>query len=223
MPAAKKREWLNTFIQPEDRLTDRQYAAVGRVAVTWSLTEYLMERTLGRLAMSPSMLGYVLTDKLGPDNRINAIKSLVHVHRVRYGSQLVPEAILAGVETILPTLFQMKSDRNYVVHSVWSRLGETHLSRIDITGAARSGLNYSSGSGHDLTAMETFADEIQKACDRLFDLSSKIPMIDPALLGRLKTLELPAHQPPSARAVRSTQPRSYTLLDPPPRQPRRGR
>jgi hypothetical protein len=221
MPEAKKRERLNTFIQPENRLSDTHYAAVGRVAVTWSLMEYLMERTLGRLAMSPSMIGYVLTDKLGPDNRINAIKSLINVHRVRYGSELVPEDLLTAIESVLPTIFQMKSDRNYIVHSVWSKLGENHLSRIDITGAARSGLSTSSGSGHSVAAMEVFANEVQKMCDKIFALSSRISRIDPALLDKLQKLEQPGHRPQSARAVRTAPLRSYTSAEPPPKKGRK--
>jgi hypothetical protein len=223
MSEDKKKKWLNTFIQPENRLTDKQYAAVGRVAVTWSLMEYLMERTLGRLAMSPSLIGYVVTDRLGPDNRISAIKSLINVHRVRYGSELVPESVLAGIEALLTTLFQMKADRNFVVHSVWSKSGEDHLSRIDIAGAARSGLSTSSGSGHGLRELEVFSGEIQKLCDKLFDLSSKIPRIDPALLAKLQKLEEPGHQPQSARSARLVQPRSYTMAEPPHSPPKKQR
>jgi hypothetical protein len=145
------------------------------------------------------------------------------VHRVRYGSELVPEDVLTAIESILPTIFQMKSDRNYVVHSVWSELGENYLSRIDITGAARSGLSTSSGSGHSLVAMEVFAGEIQKMCDKLLDLSSKIPRIGPALLDKLQRLEQPGHRPQSARAMRIAQPRSYTPAEPPPRQKKKRR
>src|SRR5437867_317268 len=110
-----------TFIPEQHRLTRRQFAAIGRVAVTWSEVEWCMESILARLALAPSLLGYVLTDKLGPDYRLSAIKSLLHVHRTKYANDLVDAGVLSAISDLLPAIRKMKDARNFIVHSVWSR------------------------------------------------------------------------------------------------------
>lgn len=216
---------LISFIQPNNRPTDRQCVAIGRIASAWAVVEYLMERTLTRLALSPSLLGYVLTDKLGPDNRIEAIKSLITAHRTKYNCVLVADEILAEISALLPTLKLMKSDRNFAVHSVWSSTGEHWLSHFDIAAAARSGKDMSAGTPEKTADLETFANSIQLISDKLWAVSFKLPQIDPTLLEKLRKLEQPAHRPESARSARQLRPRSWAQLPPdnPPPKPKRGR
>lgn len=201
-----------TFLGENSRPTDRQCTAIGRVAATWSVLEYLMERTLARLALAPSLLGYVLTDKLGPDNRIGAIESLIRVHGTKYGHKLIAADTLSELKSFLPTLKKMKGDRNYIVHSVWSDSGKGFASRMDISAAARSGHDASTIENERVEDWEKFAETIQKACDLLWKLSSQMPALDVALLDRLKKEE---EQGRHRRDVRSTplyRRRSYTAI-----------
>jgi hypothetical protein len=200
----------DSFILPKDRPTDRQYAAIGRVAATWSVVELALERILSGLALAPSLLGFVLTDKLGPDNRINAIRSLIGVHQEKYGCELVDEPILTELKTILKTIAKMKEDRNFVVHTVWSQAGADHLGHINISAAARSGRDYSSGPAERLVDIEVFADEIQKAADRLWQLARQIPAVDALLLDKLQNRERTNRRLPHSHSTRQYQRRAYT-------------
>jgi hypothetical protein len=211
------------LFQPSGRLTDRQYAAIGRVAVLWAEAEWAMERILGRLGLVPSVLGYVLTDKLGPDYRIGAIRSLINVHKVKYHAKLVDADLLTEIRSYLPSLLAMKSDRNYVVHSVWSKANETNLSRFDIGATARSGLDISAGPCQRIEAIEGFAIEVEKAATLLWELGSRIPTVQPTSLEKLNELELRNRGLPIAQSTRLIPPKSFARLQrealPPAKQP----
>lgn len=160
------------FMDDSDRLTARQYAAIGRVAALWAETEWAMERILTRLALVPSLLGFILTDKLGPDNRINAIYSLIDVHRLKYAG-FVDAAVLTEIEECLSSIGEMKGDRNFIVHSVWAKSDDASISRTDITGAARSGAHITVGPSQSLKSIEDFAEQVDEAAKVLWELGSK--------------------------------------------------
>lgn len=174
------------FQQSEDRLTGRQCAAIGRVAVLWSEIEYSMERLLARLALVPSLLGYVLTDKLGPDNRIAAIRFLLKVHEGKYQNSLISHESLSEIKELLAPLAKMKDERNRIVHSVWIKTSDMHLSRFDIDPSAP---NIRVGYSERLEDIERFADEIEKMATRLWDIGTNLPQIDASLLNKLIELD----------------------------------
>lgn len=200
------------FLESKDRLTDRQYAAIGRVAVLWSEAEWALERILERLVLAPSLLGYVLTEKLGPDNRIAAIRSLINVHKIKYHSKLISEELLLAIRGYLPSLARMKRDRNHIVHSVWANAGEDHLSRFDISETARSGMDFSAGPCDRITDLEEFGKEIEKAANLLWQLGTRIPILDATLLEKLHEQERHNRRLPYAQSTRQFQRRSYERL-----------
>jgi hypothetical protein len=200
------------FLRSGDRLTDRQYAAIGRVAVLWAEAEGGLERILESLALIPSLLGYVLTYKIGPDNRISAIYDLINVHRVKYHSQIVDEDLLTETEEYLPSVSAIKSDRNFIVHSIWAKADDNQLSRFDISATARSGKDFSSRPCDRIADIETFGDEVQKAANLLWNLGSRIPQIDDTLLKKLHELEQRNHRSPPPGNIRVLQRKSFARL-----------
>jgi len=212
MTAITMSDQNESFILPKDRPTERQYAVIGRVAATWSVIELAMEQILSRLSLAPSLLGFVLTDRLGPDNRINAIRSLIRVHEQKYGRELVDQATLTDLSALLKVIAKMKEDRNFVVHTVWNQAGPDHLGHTDISAAARSGRDHSAGPAERVSEIEDFADELQKAADRLWQLARKLPSVDAPLLDRLHKREQNNRRRPFAQSTRQYQRRSYTKL-----------
>lgn len=202
----------DSFILEKDRPTQRQYAAIGRVAATWAEVEFGMESILARLALAPSMLGFILTDKLGADNRLGAIESLVNVHATKYEHVLADKATLEELKRILPFIRKMKDDRNFIVHSLWTRANEDFLGRIDLAATARSGKDFSGGPCERLADIEKFADGVRKLADRLWYLARQIPQIDAALLGKFETQEQRSRHRPHTKSVRRYQRRSYGSL-----------
>lgn len=213
------------LIQASHRLTDRQYAAIGRVVVLWAEAEGGLERILESLALVPSLLGYVLTDKIGPDNRISAIYDLINVHRIKYHSQIVDKDLLAEIEDYLPSVSAIKSDRNFLAHSIWSKASDTQLSHLDISATARSGKDFSSRPCDQIADVEAFGNEVQKAANLLWNLGSRIPRIDGTLLQKLHELEQHNRRSPSPGNIRVLQRKSFARLqrDQPaqPKQPQR--
>ncbi len=203
---------IEGFILQKDKPTQRQYAAIGRVSATWAEVEWGMECILSRLALSPALLGYILTDKLGPDNRLGAIESLVHVHATKYASALVDQKTLQDLSSLVPIIRKMKDDRNFIVHSVWTNAGEDFLARFDIASAARSGKDLSGGPCERLSDIEKFADEVRKLADRLWRLSRQIPKIDATLLEKFELQEQRSRLRPHDESTRRFQRRSYARL-----------
>jgi hypothetical protein len=203
---------LNSFIQPDGRPTERQCAAIGRVAATWSVMELLIERLIARLSMAPSLIGYVMTNRLGPDYRIAAINSLLTVHRQRYGDEFIGSETRLAIKEMLPKIKRMKDDRNVIVHSVWVSVGPDWLAKMDISGAARSGKEMSTANADRVTDIEEFAVTVQTACDQLHSLTSRIPSIDATLLDKLQKREQRSRRANSPRSMHESQRRSYTKL-----------
>jgi hypothetical protein len=206
------------LMEASDRLTDRQYAAIGRVAALWSEVEWAMERILGRLAFVPSLLGYILTDRLGPDNRIAAIHSLIEVHRIKYAG-LIDAELLTEIQEYLGALGALKGDRNYIVHSVWAKASETQLSRFDITATARSGADLEVGACQPIASIEEFSYQVEEAAKLLWSLGARIGTAQPASLEKLHKLEHDNRRRPGGGLVRQLQPKSFARLQrKPPRQ-----
>ncbi len=199
------------FMDASDRLTERQHAAIGRVAVLWSEVEWAMERILTRLALVPSLLGYVLTDKLGADNRIKAIRALIEVHKIKYAG-LIDDALLTEIQEYLASLGTMKDDRNYIVHSVWAKASETELSRFDISTTARTGADIEIGACQSLKSIEDFAEQVEEAAKLVWELGARIPTAQPALLGKLHELEQSNRRRPGGAVVHQFQPKSFHRL-----------
>ena len=122
-PSSSLRE--ETFIQPDDRPTERQYAAIGKVAAAWSVMELLIVRLIARLSLAPSRIGYVLTNRLGSNDRIDAIDSLLTIHRQRYGDEFIGSETRVAIKDMLAKITAMRADRNSIVHSVWLTLVQT--------------------------------------------------------------------------------------------------
>ncbi len=199
------------FMDASDRLTERQYAAIGRVAALWSEVEWALERILSRLALVPSLLGYILTDKLGPDNRIGAIRSLIEVHKIKYAG-LIDDALLTEIREYLASLGTMKDDRNYIVHSVWAKASKTALSHFDISATARTGADIEVGACQALKSIEDFAEQVEEAAKLVWELGARIPTAQPALLETLYALEGDNRRQPSGGIVRQLQPKSFAQL-----------
>ena len=161
----------------------------------------------------------MLFRSIGRDNIIGAIRSLINVHAVKYHAQLVDQALLAEIKGYLPCLKIMKQDRDYIVHSMWSKANETSLSRLDFAATARSGLDFSAGVCPRIEPVEEFAQELEKAATLLWELGARIPTIQPASLKKLHELETDNRRDPATQSVRQVQPRSFAQLqrEPPPR------
>ncbi len=202
------------FMEDQHRPTERQYAAIGRVAALWSEVEWAMERMIGQLALVPSLLGFVLTDKLAPDNRIGAIKSLVRVHKIKYRAELVDAETLSRIESMTTILAKIKGDRNFVVHSIWSKASDTEMSRTDVTAAARSGFYFSVGPCERLADIEALPDTIKETAAILIELCRLVPEIDAALLDKLHKRERGNRHLPFGQSTRQFQRRSYAKLSP---------
>jgi hypothetical protein len=114
---------VSTSFYPTEhaRLTAAQCEAIGRVAVNWSVVEYVLEVILVKLALGPYFPGLALTNNLGIDNRIGALKDLVAIHRLRYHSLIVPEVLLDKLADVAKQIASLKNRRNRVVHGVWFR------------------------------------------------------------------------------------------------------
>lgn len=100
------------------KLTDEQCSAIGRVATNWSVVEQLLEETLARLAYAPAYLGRALTNDLGPDNRIRALRSLCVIHEHQLMCRVVGSETLTALRAIAKEFGPLKEERNKLVHWV---------------------------------------------------------------------------------------------------------
>jgi hypothetical protein len=212
MAAAAQPSHEETFIQPQDRPTERQRAAIGTVATTWSVLELLIERLIARLSLAPSLIGYVLTNRLGAGDRMSAIDSLLTIHQQRYRDEFVGPETRIAIKAMLPKITTMREDRNSIVHSVWVNLGSDLVAKMNISATARSGKDMATSQAENVTDIEAFAVTIQTACDQLHSLINRIPSIDATWLDKLQKREQQTRRANSPRSMHEVRRRSYTKL-----------
>lgn len=115
-------------------LTEAQYAAIGRVMVESSNLEHLVERLLIRLARTPDFLGLTLTNPIGSVRRLDALKTLVDVHRRRYSCHFVESEVLDELQDAARNVDKFRIDRNKFAHYCWCRESDEKVFGIKFTG-----------------------------------------------------------------------------------------
>lgn len=101
---------------------------IGSVASTWTILEIATQQALCLLAQTPSVLGQALTDDLGPDARIKALKRLCDTWLSVFGEDRDQE-IAAINETLAVCRWfeQNKAKRNQIVHYFWLRKSDDEI------------------------------------------------------------------------------------------------
>ena len=109
-------------------LTTRQLAAIGSVLAVWSWIDVETQNLLCRLIKTDSMLAQSLTEDLGPDNRIKALKRLLKTwdHAI-YDKNEFRKASLDEALAITKWIERNKSLRNQIAHWVWLRSDDETL------------------------------------------------------------------------------------------------
>lgn len=115
-------------------LTEVQYAAIGRVMVESSNLEHLVERLLIRLVRSPDFLGLTLTNPIGSVRRLDALKTLIDVHRRRYRCHFVESTVLDELQNAAKDVDKFRIDRNKFAHYCWCRESDDKVFGVKFTG-----------------------------------------------------------------------------------------
>ena len=98
-----------------------QLAALGRLSVAWAVLDAAIQTLLCSLAQAPHHLGQALTEDLGPDNRVRALKRLAesYLYMLQNMSDDPRIQFLHEVKC-LATWFQTnKTLRNKIAHWIW--------------------------------------------------------------------------------------------------------
>jgi hypothetical protein len=174
------------FHNAYSRPTAAQYEAIGRIAANWSIVEFAIESILARLARAPDFPALALTNDLSMDNRLTAMRNLIAAHRYRYACHLIPEELLAKLDSIPSEVSKAKELRNRITHLVWFRRSDTVLFGTKFKGKPPTGKRL---EPHQLVKtvdeLNEFADELNRLGDSLFDVVAQLPETDETLPGRL--------------------------------------
>jgi hypothetical protein len=155
-------------------LTHRQLAAIGAVITTWALLEATVQQMLFTLAQSPSWLGQALTEDLGPDHRLKALRRLLRTWERLLGYNDGHEAELEKVHSaraLAIWIEKNKDRRNRVAHWLWNRASDEEMYAFKYTlkgGGSGVGLE-EAGLWIETTADElmSFAEEIRAKVDAI--------------------------------------------------------
>jgi hypothetical protein len=104
------------------RLTDEQFAAIGRVAVAWAFLEWTMHQGLASLVSSHAETGRYVAATV---RRISAIAELIRVAAADRG---LSTEVQEQLDALLTSVITLEKERDFVVHWTWwgsYRPGET--------------------------------------------------------------------------------------------------
>jgi hypothetical protein len=153
-------------------LDEEQRACVMLVLQGWSLLESFLQKLLTTLAQSPLLLGQALTEDLGPDHRIKALRRLANSWLWRLNPQVMGDAIghLHEVQELAKWIASNKDSRNQLVHWQWSALDNERLLCFKYTLRLPPGAADADPEAYAETTLSNvleFAEEIDAINDRL--------------------------------------------------------
>lgn len=154
-------------------LTHSQLIGIASVVSAWAVLEGVLQHALVLLTQAPLALGQALTEDLGPDNRLKALKRLCQSWEIAMGDRY-PEHLptLSATAKIGNWIEKNKVRRNQVVHWQWMRQSDEHL--IGFKYSLKVGSRDKPSSGTFMTAqtgdMAAFAKQISAETDNLINL-----------------------------------------------------
>lgn len=196
-----------TFVPPQDRPTDDQLAAIGRVATTWSVVERMLGITLTRLSMTPEFPGMAITKDLGLDAQVKAIRTLMALHSTRYQEQIVGPEWLKVLDGMLKDFTKLRLKRNEAVHTVWFQSGES-LASLRPRPVTEQTSIISPAPTTNAAELVALAEEIQKLADAMFVVTQYLPAVDEAQHAESLALRAPPPLPTTAEQQQSPSPPS---------------
>lgn len=113
---------------PGAGLTEKQLGGIGAVVSAWSILDAVTQEALVDLAQSPRTLGQALTDDLGPDNRLKALKRLCETWLIIMpGRNAELAGFLEGLEDLRKWVQENKGRRNQIAHWLWMRQSDDKM------------------------------------------------------------------------------------------------
>lgn len=127
---SKFRKPGNWWVPASGHLTERQATALADVITEWSVLEISLQKVLCILAQAPTALGQALTEDLGPDNRIKALKRLAQTWKLSHRrDQFTVEQNIALTDCLILATWiaQVKGRRNQIAHWSWQRSNDEEM------------------------------------------------------------------------------------------------
>ena len=104
---------MEASAQRHATLTEKHYAAIGRVAADWAFLEALIDNWSFSFAMTEPNIGTCFTAQiLGPRGKLDALISLIHQRGAR-------KTTLRALETFASDTTPLAESRNRAVHDPW--------------------------------------------------------------------------------------------------------
>ena len=166
---------------PSAGLTHSQLMGIGAVVSAWAVLEAVLQDALVALAKSPLTLGQALTEDLGPDNRLKALRRLCQTWQIiMKGRNAEQSEMLDEVAAIGVWIEKQKGLRNQVAHWQWMRQTD-HLAfgfkySTKPANPAGTATNFMTAHTTDFT---DFAGEISDKAGELIELIADLRKLPP--------------------------------------------
>src|SRR5512135_545066 len=139
------------------KLTEEQYAALGKVVVEWANIEELLGAIIGRLLATPDFLARSFTDSMSAVRVQTVLTQAIEINRARYQYRRVHKDILDELAAINTKVATLRVTRNKIAHFCWMRSTDEELCGTNFAGGMPSPKkekqNYSSITLTDLSAL----------------------------------------------------------------------
>lgn len=100
-------------------LSQRQYAAIGKVANEWAHVEFILRYYFDQVAKVDEILGAKITSELGNVSLVNLILAVLHNGDIKEDEKQLP--LYQHLKKLEPTITELRTLRNTVVHLDWTR------------------------------------------------------------------------------------------------------
>ena len=161
---------------PTGGLTHSQARGIGHVVSAWAILEAVLQHTLVTLTQAPLTLGQALTEDLGPDNRLKALKRLCQTWLIGMGDRYPDHsAIVAKVDEVRKWIEGQKGLRNQIAHWQWIRQTDEKVFGFKYTMRVSSDPTTSQAFlTADTKDFTEFGEAINEKTDELIELRNKL-------------------------------------------------
>src|SRR5271156_6227788 len=122
------------FTTPSSQLTDDHFKAIGKLVAEWANIEFLLQKTLTQLLLTPVFLGRSYTDRMSAAKVQETIEEALALHEGRFGCAIIPRETIEEIAKINSRITKLRSTRNQFAHFCWSRWDDEHMFGMNFSG-----------------------------------------------------------------------------------------
>ncbi len=168
------------------RPTETQYALIGQIVCEYSISDNITKKTIARMSGAHPYLGACAVDKLSSNNKIDALKNLVAIHKIQFGCTLVSHDLCEDIIHYATELDVHRAIRNKFAHWVWMRQTDETVFGFDGNNKPTENKRQNGSVEYSLDELKNLKLSIDELIDLGVDINDELAQSSNTFVERLR-------------------------------------